>query len=63
MQGKTAETIEHDTGIKRNTLYKLETIKPISLPMLCRLAEYYNVSVDWLLGRTDDPKSHLSHKK
>ena len=26
--------------------------------VLCALAEYYNVSVDYILGRTDDPRPY-----
>ncbi len=27
-----------------------------SIPVLCRLADFYNVSLDYLFGRTDEPQ-------
>ena len=32
--------------------------KKPSLNMLIKLADYFNVSIDYLVGRTDDPKLH-----
>ena len=32
--------------------------KKPSLDMLIKLADYFNVSIDYLIGRTDDPKLH-----
>ena len=29
-----------------------------SLDMLIKLADYFDVSIDYLVGRTDDPKLH-----
>lgn len=32
--------------------------RPIPVALLVRLAEYYNTSVDYLLGLTDNPKPY-----
>lgn len=32
--------------------------KKPSLDMLIKLADYFDVSIDYLVGRTDDPKLH-----
>ena len=32
--------------------------REIPLPLLCQLADYYNTSVDYLLGRTDTYQSY-----
>lgn len=32
--------------------------KKPSLDMLIKLADYFNVSIDYLVGRTNDPKLH-----
>lgn len=34
--------------------YELETLE-IPYPALCRLADFYGTSVDYLLGRTNNP--------
>ena len=50
-------------GISQNTYSRYETSeRSIPLDMISKLADYYNTSVDYLLGRTDIfepyPKSH-----
>ncbi|MCY8002826.1 helix-turn-helix domain-containing protein [Bacillus haynesii] len=42
-----------DMGV--NSLYKWKTQKP-AVDKLQKIADYFNVSIDYLLGRTDDPK-------
>lgn len=49
--GYTQKQVEEITGIKRAYISKLETgyIEP-SMESLAQLAQFYNVSIDWLLG-------------
>ncbi len=43
-------------NIKQNTYSQYENGKrEIPLDTLCKLADYYNTSVDYLIGRTDNP--------
>ncbi len=37
--------------------------RDIPTQILCDLADYYNVSTDYLLGRTDIPKPYPKNKK
>lgn len=43
-----------ELGISNNTLHNMKTSMPKS-DTLARIADYLNVSVDYLLGRTDNP--------
>ena len=43
-------------NISQNTYSQYETnTLNISIDTMMRLADYYNTSVDYLIGRTDDP--------
>lgn len=52
-QGKSINDVERDLKYSQNTLYRLKTTNP-SAKKLEELADYFNVSTDYLLGRTDD---------
>ena len=47
-------------GCNRNTLTQLSDKKGLSSFSLARIADYLDCSVDYLLGRTDNPKAHLA---
>ena len=47
--------LEEDLGYSRNTLYKLKSQKP-NAERISEIADYFHVSTDYLLGRTDNPK-------
>ena len=53
----TAYKLSQDTGIPQSALshYKAGTKLP-SAENLCILSEYFNCSIDYLLGRTDVPE-------
>lgn len=51
-QGKSLNKIEEELGYGKNVLYRLKDSKP-SAERLEELANYFNVSVDYLLGRTE----------
>lgn len=44
------------------SLYELGK-RDIPTAILCRLAEFYQTSVDYLLGMTDDPRPYKRSKK
>ena len=47
--------VEEKLGYSKNTLYSLKRQK-VSSERLQEIADYFNVSTDYLLGRTDNPK-------
>lgn len=56
---KLRELLEScDLGI--NALSQLSDKKGLSSVSLARIADYLDCSVDYLLGRTDNPKAHLT---
>ncbi|HHK0180535.1 TPA: helix-turn-helix domain-containing protein [Streptococcus pyogenes] len=64
-QGISINKLEENLGYSRNTIYNLKTKKP-NAERIAEIADYFNVSTDYLLGRTDNPKianSTISKKK
>lgn len=53
-RGITLVQLEEKLGYSRNTLYKLKTQKP-NAERISEIADYFGVSTDYLLGRTDNP--------
>lgn len=53
-QGQSINDVEENMGYSKNTLYRLRTTNP-SAKKLQELADYFCVSTDYLLGRTDNP--------
>lgn len=53
-QGQSINDVEEKMGYSKNTLYRLRTTNP-SAKKLQELADYFGVSTDYLLGRTDNP--------
>lgn len=48
-----------DLNLNQNTISRYETgVREADYAMLIRFADYFNTSVDYLLGRTDDPEFH-----
>lgn len=54
-QGISINKLEENLGYSRNTIYNLKTKKP-NAERIAEIADYFNVSTDYLLGRTDNPK-------
>lgn len=54
-QKKSLNAVEEDLGYGRNVLYRLKNTSP-STERLQELANYFGVSTDYLLGRTDEPE-------
>ena len=59
--GISLTKIEEDLGYSRNTLYKLKSQKP-NAERISEIADYFQVSTDYLLGRTDNPSVASSSK-
>lgn len=53
-QGISLNTLEEKMGYPRNTLYRYKTQIPSS-ERVAEIADYFNVSTDYLLGRTNNP--------
>ena len=51
-QGKSLNKVEEDLGYGKNVLYRLKNSNP-STERLQEIADYFNVSVDYLLGREE----------
>ena len=52
------EDLASQIGVSRQTLSKYETGEnDIPTQILIKLADYYNTTTDYLLGRTDNPKA------
>lgn len=52
--GLSLNQVEEKLGYSKNTLYSLKRQK-VSSERLQEIADYFNVSTDYLLGRTDNP--------
>ncbi|MBZ2083018.1 helix-turn-helix domain-containing protein [Streptococcus oralis] len=53
-KGLSLNQVEEKLGYSKNTLYSLKRQK-VSAERLQEIADYFNVSTDYLLGRTDNP--------
>lgn len=54
---KTQTDIANFLGMKQPQYYRYENgLRDIPSDILIKLADYYNVSTDYILGRTNNPK-------
>ena len=53
-KGLSLNQVEEKLGYSKNTLYSLKR-KKVSSERLQEIADYFNVSTDYLLGRTENP--------
>lgn len=56
-RGKSLNRIEEELGLPKNVLYRMKTSDNPTKDRLETLANYFDVSVDYLLGRTDNIKA------
>lgn len=58
-KGYTQIALQMKTGIEQSLLSKFENEEriPPTETLIC-LADFYDVSIDYILCRTDNPKSH-----
>lgn len=54
--------LEENLNFSKNSLYAWKKSKP-SIDKLNAVADYFNVSTDYLLGRTDDPNIGVASEK
>lgn len=54
-QGLSINQLEDKLNFGKNSLYGLKKSNPNS-KIIEKIADYFNVSTDYLLGRTDNPK-------
>ncbi len=55
--------IAMDLNVSQNTISRYETgEREAGYDMLIRIADYFDISVDYLLERTDDPVWHRREK-
>ena len=63
-RGLTQEDIAKLLNVKQNTYCQYETgVLNYPLDLVVKLAEYYNVSVDYLVGLTDEQKPYPRKRK
>lgn len=58
-RGITVSELENRVGFGKNSIYKWKTQSP-KIETLQKVADYFNVSTDYLLGRTDNPYVGIS---
>lgn len=58
-RGMTISQLTSELNMGENSIYRWKTQKP-ALEKLQQVADFFNVSVDYLLGRTDNP--HLNNE-
>lgn len=61
-QGKGVSKVATDLGFSENLFYRWKTSEPKARD-LQKVADYFDVSVDYLLGRTDAPEPVDKHDK
>ena len=57
-QGVTLKTMLTDLDLGSNTMSNMRHDRMIAADSLAQIADYLDCSVDFLLGRTDNPQSH-----
>lgn len=63
-QGLTQKDIADIVNVKQNTYCQYETgVLNYPLDVVVKLAEYYNVSMDYLVGLTDQPEPYPRKRK
>lgn len=59
LKGLSQEALGKELGVTKATISRIEsTDRAVSVDLLCALADYFNVSLDYLVGRSDDPKRY-----
>lgn len=53
-QGISLNKLEEKLGFSRNTIYNMKKSTP-NIERVSKIADFFNVSTDYLLGRTENP--------
>ena len=53
-QGISLNKLEEKLGFSRNTIYNMKKSTP-NVERVSKIADFFNVSTDYLLGRTENP--------
>lgn len=61
-RGISISELENRIGFGKNSIYKWKTQSP-KIETLQKVADYFRVSTDYLLGRTDDPNISVASEK
>lgn len=61
-RGISISELENRIGFGKNSIYKWKTQSP-KAETLQKVADYFHVSTDYLLGRTDDPNAGVAPEK
>ena len=57
-KGYTQQKVAMDLNLSQNSISRYENgSREADYDLLIRFADYYNVSIDYILGRTDSPKN------
>lgn len=56
-QGKSLQRVSEDLGLSQNYIYNLKGAKSPAADKLALIADYFDVSVDYLLGRSDKSRT------
>ena len=56
-KGLTVSTVLKEVNLGRNTMANFKTSMP-KADNLAKIADYLDCSIDYLMGRTDDPDLH-----
>lgn len=62
-RGVSLQKVATDIGLSENYIYNLKSKKTANTDPIEKIANYFNVSTDYLLGRTDNPKIASSIEK
>lgn len=60
-QGKSLKQVAEDIGLSENALYKWKTQSP-KAETLQKVADYFNVTTDYLLGRNNTPMNATNYE-
>nr|WP_251901138.1 helix-turn-helix transcriptional regulator [Lactococcus lactis] len=58
-QGKSLQKVSEDLGLSQNYIYNLKGAKSPAADKLALIADYFHVSVDYLLGRVNSEKENF----
>ena len=60
---KSQRDIAAELNMPQSQYWRYEQgYRDIPIDVLIHLADYYGVSIDYILGRTNDPNAHVKHR-